>query len=100
MYYEIYMFYDKEQSMTRTTRRSFLKKSSAIGIAAFMPSLSLANPANSKLQHASIGVGGMGFSDLNSILNGGTTDIVAICDTDANNLAKAAQKLPNARKYT
>jgi len=82
------------------TRRSFLKQTAAIaGIATFVPGLSLANSPNSKLQHASIGVGGMGWSDLNSILNGGTTDIVAICDVDANNLAKVAQKLPNARKY-
>ncbi len=54
------------------------------GIATFVPGLSLANSPNSRLQHASIGVGGMGWSDLNSILNGGTTDIVAICDADAN----------------
>lgn len=82
------------------TRRSFVKQTAAIaGLATFVPGLSLANSPSSRLQHASIGVGGMGWSDLNSILNGGTTDIVAICDVDADNLAKAAQKLPNARKY-
>lgn len=82
------------------TRRSFLKQTAAVAsLAAFMPRLSAGNSANSRLQHASIGVGGMGWSDLNSILNGGTTDIVAICDVDADSLAKAAQKLPDARKY-
>ncbi|MHC4745498.1 MAG: Gfo/Idh/MocA family protein, partial [Planctomycetota bacterium] len=80
-----------------TTRRSFLKKTAAF--ATFLPGLSLADSPNSRLQHASIGVGGMGNSDLNAILRGGTTDIVAICDVDASNLAKAAQRLPNARKY-
>jgi len=91
---------DQANTNSNLTRRSFLRQSAAIaGIGTFLPGLSLGNSANSRLQHASIGVGGMGWSDLNSILNGGTTDIVAICDVDANNLAKAAQKLPNARKY-
>jgi len=96
---------NKQQAPRRQTRgglsrRSFLKQgAAAVGFAAFMPGLSLGNSANGRLQHASIGVGGMGWSDLNSILNGGTTDIVAICDVDENNLAKAVEKLPNARKY-
>ncbi|MBN2271218.1 MAG: twin-arginine translocation signal domain-containing protein, partial [Sedimentisphaerales bacterium] len=63
---------DQPQSNINKTRRSFLKQATAIaGLAAFMPRLSLGNSANGRLQHASIGVGGMGWSDLNSILNGG-----------------------------
>ena len=95
----------KQQAPRRQTRgglsrRSFLRQSVAVGaLPAFMPGLSRANSPNARLQHASIGVGGMGSSDLNSILNGGTTDIVAICDVDADSLAKAAEKLPGARKY-
>jgi len=88
---------DSENTRGNLTRRSFLRQTAAF--ATLLPGLSLADSPNSRLQHASIGVGGMGNSDLNSILRGGTTDIVAICDVDANNLAKAAQKLPNARKY-
>src|SRR3972149_5561639 len=90
----------QSHSSSDPTRRSFLKQTAAIaGLAAFMPRLSLGNSANSRLQHASIGVGGMGWSDLNSILNGGATEIVAICDVDADSPPKAAEKLPNARKY-
>ena len=96
----MYLTSQQNQTNANLTRRSFLKRSAAVaGLATFMPGLSLTDSANARLQHASIGVGGMGWSDLNSILNGGATDIVAICDVDANNLAKAAQKLPNARKY-
>ena len=55
---------------------------------------------NDKLHHACIGVGGMGFNDLKNFLSHPRVEVVALCDVDANNLAKAAQLAPNARKYT
>jgi len=69
------------------------------GVPLILPRLSLAQSANGKLQHACIGVGGMGNSDLNSFLATGKVDIVAICDIDENNLNAAATLLPQARKY-
>ena len=55
---------------------------------------------NDKLRHACIGVGGMGFNDLRNFLSHKRVEVVALCDVDANNLAKAAQLAPNAHKYT
>lgn len=55
---------------------------------------------NSKLNHACIGVGNMGWADLNSIISHSNTQIVALCDVDKNYLARAAEKVPGARIYT
>jgi predicted dehydrogenase len=83
------------------SRRSFLKgltATTAAGIA--MPNLLLraqGTPAGKKLGIGCIGVGGKGFSDMMSA--SWQNEIVAICDVDANNLAKAAKKFPNAKQY-
>lgn len=56
---------------------------------------------NGKINHACIGVGGMmGGGDLGNFKSHPKTQIVAICDVDKNHLAKAAEILPDARKYT
>ena len=84
------------------SRRSFLKgltATTAAGIA--MPNLLLRAqdiPAGKKLGIGCIGVGGKGFSDMTSAA--WQNEIVAICDVDANMLAKAAGKFPNARQYS
>ncbi len=86
--------------MHRTTRRQFIKTTAAgLSMPLIFPRLNTAQSANGKLSHASIGVGGMGWSDINSIANHAGVNIVAICDVDENNLNHAAQKFPNARKY-
>ena len=84
----------------RITRRTFVKQAAA-GIAGpmILPRLNLAQPANGKLQHACVGVGGMGGSDLNSILATEKVEIVALCDIDENNLNAVAERFPEARKY-
>ena len=87
----------------KTNRRQFLTlaASGGLGLAtgcATMPRRVISK--NSKLQHASIGVGGMGGQDLNTLKNIDKAQIVAICDVDKNNLAKAAALLPGARQYT
>jgi hypothetical protein len=78
---------------SRMNRRRFLQSSAALGSVLFLPRLSSAQPPSRRLQHACIGVGGMGMSDLRSILAGGTTDIVALCDVDTANLMKASEFL-------
>jgi predicted dehydrogenase len=86
----------------KITRRGFIQQIVGAGLAMPMlpPRLSFAQPPNSKLQHAAIGVGGMmGGEDLQSILNTGKVDVVAICDIDENYLHQAAEKVPHARKY-
>jgi len=82
------------------SRRSFLRQTAAMAAAPLiLPRLSLAQPSNGKLQHACVGVGNMGRSDLNSLLNAGNIDIVAICDVDKNMLEAATERIPHARKY-
>ncbi len=91
----------------RWSRRQFLRTAAAAGLAApFMVSCSTAQPgprtvpANGKLNHACIGVGGMGWNDLHNFLDHKRTQVVALCDVDANNLDKAAKEVPGARLYS
>ena len=64
-----------------------------------VPAITRAEP-NSKLQHACVGVGGMGGVDLGNILNHGGTEVVALCDVDKGNLERASKRVPGARLYT
>lgn len=85
------------------TRRRFLRTTALAGVAAPFVLRSPARAAgagNSKLHHASIGVGGMGWNDLNSLISHPRVQIVALCDVDANNLDKAAKLVPEARRYS
>jgi len=85
-------------------RRSFIASAGACaGLgwlgAAEVPSRRLTFGANDRLRHACIGVGGMGHNDLRNFLAHARTDVIAICDVDANNLANAAKLCPKARCY-
>ncbi len=88
--------------LPRTSRRSFLKGlavTSAGGIV--FPNLLLRadeTPAGKKLGIAAIGCGGKGASDLDAAAKG--NEVVALCDVDANFLAKAAAKYPNAKTFS
>ncbi len=84
------------------SRRKFLL---AAVTAAITPPLILRSTASvasqsGKLNHACIGVGGMGWGDLKNFKEHPNVQIVAICDVDANNLKRAAEALPDARTYT
>ena len=84
-------------------RRAFLA-SSALGAAGFFAGCSTPQPRgispNSKLNHACIGVGGMGAADISNFKTHAQTQIVALCDVDSERLAKAAKEFPGARTYT
>jgi len=89
------------------SRRQFLQTTVIAGVAA--PSLFLCRDAlakartigpNEKLQHACIGVGGMGFNDLKEFRSHKRVQIVALCDVDANTLNNAAKEAPGARLYS
>lgn len=86
------------------SRRNFLQASAAAasaGLAApfvLRSSLRAASP-NGKLQHACIGVDGMGWSDLQNFQQHPRVEIVALCDVDAQRLERAAARLPGARLY-
>ncbi|HEV8606349.1 MAG TPA: Gfo/Idh/MocA family oxidoreductase [Tepidisphaeraceae bacterium] len=55
--------------------------------------------AHNKLNVAAVGSGGKGESDLAGIAKSKDVNIVALCDVDANTLAKAKTKYPGAKTY-
>ena len=83
------------------TRRTFLEQAAAAGLAVplILPRLSMASSPSGRLQHAAVGVGGQGKSDLAQIFSSGKVDVVALCDVDAGTLEAAAAVYPNARLY-
>ncbi len=81
-----------------TSRREFLQKSTIAGLATFAaPSILRAANLNDKLNIAIIGSGGRGGANLSNVES---ENIVALCDVNENNLNSAAQKHPNAKKFT
>lgn len=86
-------------SERKTTRREFLKQ--AIGTGAGLLFLksgwAKGTSPNDKLNIAVIGVGGRGWDNLMGVAN--TENIVALCDVDLNNLARAAQAFPRAMLF-
>ena len=86
---------------SKITRRAFIGRMSAAGLAVplILPRFSFASPPSGKLQHAGIGVGGQGASDLDCIASSGKVKVYALCDIDESTLKKAAQKYPDARLY-
>jgi predicted dehydrogenase len=84
------------------SRRRFIKTAATAAVAApFIIRCSSApkKPGNI-LRHACIGVGGMGWQDINRFKEDPNVKIVAICDVDSINLKKASDLVPDARTYT
>jgi predicted dehydrogenase len=84
------------------SRRKFIRTAAAAAIGAPLIIRCSGNTPspNSKLNHACIGVGGMGWSDLNKFKEDPNVQIVAICDVDTGNLKKASEILPDASTYS
>ena len=88
------------------TRNSFLKTISAGATFSALPGILKAQQApsanvagaNSKLNIAGIGFGGMGGNNLNTVANKGHT-IFALCDVDPNHVKKTREKYPQAKFY-
>lgn len=80
------------------SRRSFIQKAATAAIAA--PIILESCAPKSKLNHACIGVGGMGWHDLHEFMKHPRVQIVALCDVDAERLKKASEAVPGARTYT
>ena len=86
----------------KTSRRGFIKSTAVAAIAfpSIVPShvlgLNGKTPPSGKLNVAGIGIGGMGFGDLRSVT---TENIVALCDVDHKNAARAFKKWPQATRY-
>ena len=95
------------QSPAVWSRRQFLRTATVAGLAApFFVSCSSTRPSlrkvspNAKLNHACIGVGGMGGVDIHEFVNHPRVQVVALCDTDAHTLEAAAKLAPGARLYS
>lgn len=78
-------------------RREFLKESAALGAGlTVLPSGILSAAPNDRLNIAGVGVGGRGWADLNAVKS---ENIVALCDVNEKNLARAARAFPKAETY-
>ncbi|APZ90458.1 Gfo/Idh/MocA family protein [Fuerstiella marisgermanici] len=86
----------------KSTRRSFLGTSAALGTAFWVAPKSFCRPTRSALQGltaACIGVGGKGDSDSSHIANQ-DVEIVGICDVDRRTLEKKGKEFKNAKQFT
>ncbi len=86
-----------------TPRRDFLVRTSTLTLS--LPFWARAahssnEPNAGRLRLASVGVGGMGASDLGSLSSHKQVDIVALCDVDAMRLASAGEKHPKAKRFS
>jgi predicted dehydrogenase len=96
------IIYKKEDIMELPTRRHFLKRTAAMGMAfTFIPRHVLGNGGfispNEKLNMAAIGVGGMGAANINAVA--GSENIVALCDVDEVRAADTFNRFPNAKRF-
>ncbi|UCG56801.1 MAG: Gfo/Idh/MocA family oxidoreductase [Phycisphaerales bacterium] len=83
----------------KVNRRTFIKQSAVLGAGVTVLKsgiLRAGNSPNNKLNIAVIGVGGRGGANLNHVKG---ESIVALCDVNAKNLAKAAEQFPQAETY-
>lgn len=82
--------------MNSTTRRSFLKTTTA---AVAFPYVGNVLGANATLNVGVVGVAGRGGSNLRGVAAEKRVRIAALCDVDLKNLAAAANQYPDARRY-
>jgi predicted dehydrogenase len=80
------------------SRRRFLQTTAATAAATAWPIATRASQSpNEKLRIAVIGTGGRGGSNLKNV---SSQEIVTLCDVNAQNLGRAAESYPTARKNT
>jgi predicted dehydrogenase len=87
-------------SKTTFSRRGFITAASAAAAFTIVPRHVLGagqTPPSEKLNIAGIGVGGMGFVDLQNAAR--SHNVVAICDVDQRHLARDSQTFPNVKRY-
>lgn len=82
------------------SRREFLQTSLGAAVAAGVaPGVLKAGMPSEKLKLAFIGVGGRGAGNMKSIVADPDVQVVALCDVNTQNLDRAAEAYPAARKY-
>lgn len=82
-----------------TNRRQFLKGGAAASILAAAPAIVRGQNLNSRLQLASIGSDGKGFSDIRELSTHDKQQYVAFCDVDLNRTLNATKLHPNTPVY-
>jgi len=91
---------------SRMNRRGFLgRAAAAAGTFTIVPRWVLGGPGNTPpseiLQHAVIGVGGMGSGHMGMVLGDKTARLAAVCDVDKNHLTGAQKRGgPGCKAYT
>jgi predicted dehydrogenase len=86
-----------QKKTARITRRRFVKTAALAGSAFWgAPGVLHSRSPASRLNLVVIGCGGRGEANLKEMLG---ENIVALCDVNEQNLLKAAQKAPQARKF-
>lgn len=90
--------------MSHFNRRTFIKSTLGGAAAASMAGMAW-KPHRGRggslelLRVASVGVGGMGWSDLNRVSDHAAVEIAALCDVDRNNLNRARDLFEDARAF-
>ncbi len=87
------------QNTLKMKRRSFIKRTAAFSSVTLLPSAVWARIKAGNLRTAHIGVGGMGFADLESIASHDSAVVSALCDVDSNSLARASSAFPKAKTF-
>ena len=86
--------------MTRISRRRFLQQSAlSLGAVLEFPAFVSAASPNSRLQVASIGVNGMGLTDVSEIGSHPKVRFVGFCDVDKDRFDKADAKFPGVPHF-
>ena len=90
--------------MEQSSRRQFLKESgvaaAAVGVGLLGQGTALGGIGpNDTVRAAVIGLKGRGGSHISGFRGLPKVDVVALCDVDANNLAKAGEQFPNAKQH-
>ncbi len=95
---------------SHSTRRDFLKRSSAFGAFSILPasmvmgtrSRAATVSPNEKVRLAVIGIGNQGKNDLNNMMGSGHGEVVALCDVDlkGKHTQQIQTKYPKAKRYT
>ena len=82
-----------------TTRRAFLQNATASAAAIGFPAVLRAANPNSMLQVASIGAGGMAYSDIKSTMDHPKVKYVAFCDVDTSHFAAVDKEFPDTGRF-
>ena len=91
-----------QSNRMNTKRREFLVGSSTLTLTLPFWARTAHSSANNegRLRLASVGVAGMGGSDLSSLSSHAQVDVVALCDVDSKRLKSAGEKHPNAKQFS